>query len=65
MGDQLLRLGVDVALGSGPDEAVSLHLLGEFVRRPWLDRQQTEDRVGGRCEFRELGTLVDKYSSKE
>src|SRR5215203_7350505 len=48
VGDQLLWLGIEVALCARPTEAqVPLHLSGELVRRPGSDRQQPEQRVRG------------------
>ena len=46
MGNQLLRLLVELALGPRPEPAErAVHLLGELVGRPGLDREQPEDRV--------------------
>ena len=51
VGDELLGLLVDLALGPGPELTERpIHLLGELVGRPRLDREQSEDRVRRRRE---------------
>ena len=48
MGDELFRLLVQFADRPGPDAAEgAVHLLGELVAAPRLDRQQPEHGIGG------------------
>src|SRR6476660_4621170 len=52
IGHQLLRLFVDHARRPWPEPADrAVHLLGEFIRREWLDREQPEYREGRRAQL--------------